>query len=175
MVYSDKKCPQCSKVFTPTASVMQFCSWQCRFQAMTPAATGDEACWEWPLSRNKQTGYGQFMVSARPMILETAHRLSFELNKEPILPGEVVRHDCDNRGCFNPAHLQKGTHSQNHEDMVSRGRHHHGETHHNAKLTESDVVEIRASKENFSKLAKKFGVSRSSIAQVVERRSWKHI
>jgi hypothetical protein len=175
MVYSDKNCQKCGTAFSPTSSVVRFCCWQCRFKSLAPTEMIDEACWEWPLSTNKQTGYGQFMVSARPMRLETAHRLSFELFKSPLLPGEVVRHDCDNRSCFNPAHLQKGTHAENHEDMVSRARHHHGETHRGAKLKEVDVLEIRLLGGSTSALARKYGVTRRTIYQVLHRESWKHI
>ena len=51
------------------------------------------------------------------------HRVAWEAyNCEPIPDGMVIMHTCDNRGCFNPAHLQLGTQADNVRDCVSKGR-----------------------------------------------------
>lgn len=44
-----------------------------------------------------------------------------------------------------------------------------------AKITESDVVEIRASNNKIAHLAKRFGVSPANISMIKLRKSWKHI
>lgn len=51
-----------------------------------------------------------------------AHRLSYALYKGPVPDSMLVRHTCDVRGCLNPDHLTLGTHKDNSEDMVKRGR-----------------------------------------------------
>ena len=49
--------------------------------------------------------------------------LAWEIaNAEPIPPGMVVRHTCDNPRCCNPAHLILGTDKDNTDDMLTRNR-----------------------------------------------------
>jgi uncharacterized protein YjcR len=54
-----------------------------------------------------------------------------------------------------------------------------GENHPYAKLTESDVIAIRARYAEggvtYKKLGEQYGVSGSAIARVVRRENWKHI
>ena len=51
------------------------------------------------------------------------HRVAWEAhNAEPIPEGMVVMHSCDNRECFNPAHLSVGTQKQNVGDAIEKGR-----------------------------------------------------
>lgn len=54
-----------------------------------------------------------------------------------------------------------------------------GEKHHNAKLTEEQVLEIRAKyatgKYTYEVLAQKYGILRPSIEKIINRKKWKHI
>jgi hypothetical protein len=52
-----------------------------------------------------------------------------------------------------------------------------GETHHEAILTNTQVLQIREEVSNttYSKLALKFGVSESTIDSIIARRNWNHI
>lgn len=50
-----------------------------------------------------------------------------------------------------------------------------GEKNYQAKLTESQVRDIRTSSLSQSKLAKQYSVSNSVIQKVKERKSWKHV
>lgn len=69
-------------------------------------------CWEWALSTNPQTGYGQ--VGFAPY---TAHRLAYQLLVgDPT--GLVIRHACHNRICCNPAHLRAGSQRDNYLDSL---------------------------------------------------------
>lgn len=125
--YRLRDCAFCSKSFQPTASHSRHCSPECRFRSITSTFAGD-GCWEWPLSNNVQTGYGQFMYRPRPnTLVMSAHRLSYSLLVGHIPNGLCVMHKCDNRSCFNPSHLTIGTFKDNNRDMVAKGRHWWGE------------------------------------------------
>jgi hypothetical protein len=101
----------------------------------------DGGCWVWTASRNEQ-GYGCCGFNGRTY---TAHRLSYELARGPIPPGMHVLHRCDNPPCVNPEHLFVGDQSDNMRDMYGKGRgaNRQGELSGAAKLTESQVREIK--------------------------------
>lgn len=74
--------------------------------------------------------------------------------------------------------LEWATRQENHKHAVSLGLLRRGNEVFGAKLNESDVVEIRkAVKEGVKhhELARKYGVSRSNIGAIVNRKSWAHI
>ena len=78
-------------------------------------------CKNWNKGKNRQ-GYGQRWFQGRNTLAHRAaycehHGLSLEAIK-----GLVIRHTCDNPSCVNPDHLLSGTHKENMEDMVRRGR-----------------------------------------------------
>ncbi|AGC36132.1 hypothetical protein B7L88_gp156 [Rhizobium phage RHEph10] len=59
-----------------------------------------------------------------------------------------------------------------HANGLKTGR---GSQNSNAKLTAPEVAEIRASTESPSVLAKKHGVARSTIVNVLEKKTWLHV
>ena len=78
-------------------------------------------CWNWRASRRRD-GYGQFkpVAGAKPL---GAHRVAWEIwNGRDVPDGMCILHSCDNPGCCNPKHLRPGTHKQNSDDKISRGR-----------------------------------------------------
>ena len=80
---------------------------------------GTDACWSWNGYRT-ELGYGQI---GEGQTLHPTHRVAWELTHQAkVLPGHVVRHDCDNPPCCNPSHLRLGTHADNVQDMIRRGR-----------------------------------------------------
>lgn len=103
------------------------------------------------------------------------HRLAYEAAFGPIPAGMQVCHTCDNPPCVNPAHLFLGTVADNYRDSMEKGRHSHGEGHGRARLTEADVLAIRASTESKRVLARRFGVSRGTIGFVRNRQTWAHL
>lgn len=75
-------------------------------------------CWEWRGGTNN-LNYGMIRDDKR---MRTTHRVSYEEHVGKIPPGMCVCHSCDNTLCCNPNHLWLGTHSQNTQDMINKGR-----------------------------------------------------
>ena len=138
---------------------------------------GEEgSCWIWNAQTNRD-GYGVVFLQG---FMKFSHRVSYELHKGEIPEGLLVRHSCDVRACVNPDHLLLGTHADNVRDRVLRDRTYRalGESHPSAKLTESDVREIRvkhASGETQTALGHEYGVSSRQIGYIVHRKKWKHV
>lgn len=138
---------------------------------------GSNACWYWVGAIHPVTGYGLFGYEGRT---QRAHRVIWILTSGAIPDGLWVLHKCDNRRCVNPAHLFLGTQQDNTDDMVAKGRvaKQVGETNGFAKLTSSDVLEIRAAyAKNYTptELAKTYGCNRKTISLIVHRQTWKHL
>ena len=145
-------------------------------------------CWIWTGSTNGK-GYGRVSVSGRMMV---AHRVVYELYVGSIQKGLKLLHSCDTSLCVNPGHLFQGTQFDNIRDMFNKGRNpirigqskgvprpkssQPGERHPLAKLTAHQVLEIRAARDvPTGRLAKTYGVSRSTIRLVIRRERWAHI
>lgn len=73
-------------------------------------------CWIWMGSAGR---YGYVQFNGRVV---RAHRALFEMAGNVIPQDMEVRHSCDVSLCVNPDHLAIGTHQQNMDDMVQRGR-----------------------------------------------------
>lgn len=138
-------------------------------------------CWIWKGKTITQKGYGLIQSGGKGSKHKSVHRLSYEMHIGEITAGLVVMHKCDNPSCVNPDHLELGTQSKNIKDAIERGRkiskppHKFGESHGASKLTELDVREIRGSSIETKELARKFGVSKTTIERVRNRKTWSHI
>lgn len=80
-------------------------------------------CWIWTDSKTEK-GYGRFFIDGKQL---RAHRVAYELYIGEIPEGMLVCHNCptgDNPSCCNPAHLWLGSHADNQNDKMSKGRHH---------------------------------------------------
>ena len=133
-------------------------------------------CWEWTAGKDVG-GYGSFYLSGSSI---KAHRIAYTITVGDIPDGMCVLHTCDNPPCVQPDHLFIGTYMDNYHDMKAKGRvykgyRQHGESHTHAKLTEKDVIEIRASSDPQRAMARRFGVSDMAISKIKLRKSWKHI
>jgi hypothetical protein len=108
--------------------------------------------------------------------LKFLHRLSYENTYGEIPEGLIVRHKCDEPSCFNPDHLELGTHADNVRDRVERNRSAIGTSNGRAKLDEEKVKEIRNNNDNtIAGLARQYGVDRRVIRDIKQRKTWKHV
>lgn len=149
-------------------------------------------CWEWQRAR-MSSGYGKLRVDGKYWL---AHRFSYHLLIGTIPNGLFVLHRCDNPCCVNPAHLRLGTHAENVADMMRKGRDAmsanpeqwreygrrlgrsgstFGENNSHAKLTASQVQEIRKRSANARALAARFGVNKSAIYRIWNGTSWTNL
>jgi hypothetical protein len=132
-------------------------------------------CWIW-LGASAPSGHGR--IGNHNKVYQT-HRVSWELEYGSIPAGLCVLHKCDNPRCVNPEHLFLGTQIENLKDMDQKKRRRVGVgiRNANAKLNNESVMEIREkySSGSFTKtaLSEKYGVSQSTIRQVVERKTWR--
>jgi hypothetical protein len=136
---------------------------------------GPDDCWGWAAGRDDD-GYGQFRVTGRRRCMGS-HRFSWELHFGAIPEDLQVLHRCDNPPCVNPAHLFLGTNQDNHNDKMAKGRQAKGERNPGAKLTETQVIEIREviQDDGLAALARKYGVSKTQIRRIASGISWPHV
>lgn len=128
-------------------------------------------CWVWGGNTNRQ-GYGRIFYRGKMVLL---HRLTYVLKNGAIPDGKILRHQCDNPPCCNPQHLLTGTRLDNALDAVERGRTAKGTRSGLSKLTEEQVLEIRASSESQKNLADRYGVSATIVSLAQRGKTWKHV
>lgn len=121
----------------------------------------DTPCWIWQGAVN---GDGYPVCSHDLQKSRFVYRLNYERKYGPLPQGYEIHHKCRVRPCVNPDHLLPVTHKQN-----NRLNPH-------VKLTEAKASEIRRLRENtgasYASIAQTFGVSRGTIAKVIQGRTW---
>lgn len=75
----------------------------------------ERGCWLY----NGREHAGTMMLNGRCM---NTPRASWLLHRGEIPPGLMVCHHCDRPGCVNPEHLFLGTHQENTDDRIRKGR-----------------------------------------------------
>jgi hypothetical protein len=129
-------------------------------------------CWEFTAGRNK-LGYGVLRVNGPKKFAHRMIYMLFHPESNPI----VVRHNCNNPSCINPAHLREGTQKDNAMDRKLSGREgdRKGIKNGRSKLTEQQVLDIRTSDKTGAELARIHGVSKTVACHIKNRKSWRHI
>lgn len=92
-------------------------------------------------------------------------------------PEHQVAHGDGNPANNHRDNLRWATPAENASDKESHGTVIRGEQNHGSKLTEDDVLEIRSLIGTIpqSQIAKRFGVSESSITMIKQRKHWSHV
>ena len=144
----------------------------------------NSGCWLWTGSLDI-CGYAMLFVGRSHSVGKNGQRktsrvLYETINNVSLTRSEFVCHRCDTPACVRPDHLFLGNAAINNLDRVSKGRSHRwngrraGEQNHSAKLTETQVSEIRSLWPGVAsrKLGKRFGVSHALILAIVHERAW---
>lgn len=136
-----------------------------------------EGCWPW--TSYHQGGYPALFYLGKNV---RVHRLVLERKLGRALgPDEQACHTCDNPSCCRADHLFEGTSADNQADKArkGRGRRFRGERSATSKLTNFDVITIRAAyatgRVGQEYLAERFGVGKMEISRIVRRQRWAHI
>lgn len=136
----------------------------------------DFACWLWIANRN-QDGYGMVRWGKKQY---GAHRIAYQLAFGTISSTSLVCHHCDNPACVNPNHFFLGSNADNAHDRDRKGRQitRRGETRPNHKLSDKQIIEIRALHKHgltYRQLAVRFNVSKTLIADIITRKTREYI
>lgn len=122
-----------------------------------------------------ECGYGRIHNGRK---LVRLHRATWEREHGQIEPGMEVCHECDTPACINPDHLFLGTHKENIEDCVRKGRNQRGSQKYNAKLTEDTVRAIKAAMARGATnaaLGREHGISACCMSRIRHGIKWKHV
>ncbi len=117
-------------------------------------------------------GYGCMRWDGRT---QASHRLAWVAANGAIPPEMAVLHRCDVRACINPDHLFLGTQADNMADRDAKGRVGRGETNGLAKLTQKQVLEIRADGRRRREIAAEHGICTATVSRIRRRRAWAHV
>jgi hypothetical protein len=180
-----KLCAVCNKPFevSPAEAIKErHCSRTCRdniearFWSRVDKS-GD--CWVWTAGKF-DTGYGRIWIGSKADGKDFyAHRVSYEMAYGSIPDGFDILHICDNPPCVRPDHLWAGTHSDNMQDMLRKGRRRNlrGSDNGNSRLAIGEVVAIRkayaAGRTTYKLLAEQYHVNPTTIMNIVRGKQWK--
>ena len=133
----------------------------------------NSGCWLWLLSCNPR-GYG-YVACPRDKKVKRAHRYIWELQNGPIPAGLCLLHTCDVPSCVNPDHLVLGTHLENMEDMVRKGRSTAGERNPNARFSNEIIASIFTRSDlSVEDLAETYSTTPSVVREIRKGKRWKH-
>lgn len=148
--------------------INQFSSLKERFDSQYIPVT-ETGCWLW-VGACSSRGYGTIKDHYKTRL---AHRVSYEIHNGQLDDKCFICHKCDIPSCVNPNHLYAGNHITNVADKVSRNRQASGrDVAVPRKLSEQDVLEIYNSDCSYSRLEKKYGVSKTTISEIKTGRKW---
>jgi hypothetical protein len=133
-----------------------------------------DSCWLWKGSGGHEGsavfGYKQKTMSAVRIAYNIAN------GNDPDVPaeeGKIIMHSCDNPMCVNPDHLSIGTHQDNTDDAIKKGR---GPKYTPVKLSYDLAEKIRAEYAEGGvtqlELAKRYNVTLRNMQMLMARDIW---
>lgn len=127
-----------------------------RFWSLVDRGDSDQ-CWHWQ-GVGLPAGYGRWKRTL-------SHRAAWMIANgvEALSVATVIRHQCDNPPCCNPAHLIPGTHADNVRDRESRAR-----GNHISSVTLERIITLYFEGETYSEICLKTGCARTTIARMVK-------
>lgn len=130
----------------------------------------ERGCLEYDGSRIN-TGYGK--ITRRKLKNGTilAHHYAWFLETGK-WPEDQLLHSCDNPPCCEVGHLTEGDQLANMADAKAKGRIKHGEAHHAAKLSEADIIAIRAAPGRQVDIAQSFCIDQSNVSYIKRGKTW---
>lgn len=144
-----------------------------------------DGCWIWTgtitckdAADKYHLPYGRFWMNGKN---EAAHRAAWKLFSGPIPEGKIVCHSCDVAYCVNPAHLFLGTHRDNTQDMMAKGRDkacretRRGPNSNFAKLTPEQALAVLKAEGKQKDIAAQYGITQTAVSLIKRRVNWKHL
>lgn len=124
----------------------------------------------------QRTKQGYLYVMLRRKKLPIAHAVLAAFHG-PRPEGTEARHLNDDKTDNRPQNLAWGTRAENVADSIRNGRQARGERKATAKLTEAQVVELRAlnPRPTLRSLAEQYGVSHTAIRRAINGMKWSHV
>jgi hypothetical protein len=117
-----RRCCSCNALFfARPCENRRYCTWECyQRRRLLPAKVRfwkhvqkTQGCWLWAAGLTGR--YGHFEG-------DYAHRFAWRIHFGPIPKGRCVCHRCDVPLCVRPDHLFLGTHKDNTQDAIRKGR-----------------------------------------------------
>lgn len=124
----------------------------------------NSGCWLW-LGAVNSRGRGSVGVPGKRQTI-SAHRLAFLLFRGPVPDGLHVLHACDTPLCVNPDHLFLGTHQDNMDDCLTKGRKAKGFRNPRTKLSSEQIAAIIADPRPQQEIADDYSIHNSYVSQL---------
>ncbi len=152
-------------------------------------------CWEWQQACEKEFGgrrrrgysVAKYTINGKRTKI-SGHRLSYLAFVGNITSDLFVCHTCDVPWCVNPHHLFLGTHQDNMDDMIRKGRktvpvvpyenRRRGAKHYRAVLLEEDlpvIVERLLAGETQDAIAEDYGITKYMVSRIRRKKAWMHV
>lgn len=91
-----------------------------RFEKYVIKSEDKNSCWKWKGAKSSN-GYPVLSMGVKERLYRVSRLLLHDIKEIPF-PEASVLHKCDNPECTNPLHLSWGTHKENMNDCLGKGR-----------------------------------------------------